>query len=190
MIAPDRAIAGALAIVSFLAMAGCTTLVAPPYAPDYAMIDQLKREKLRPVAVGEFTPTDPEASVNRLTLRGGPFRPPNGTFADYLASAIRSDLADLGILDPKSDRKIHAQLLRNELDVSGIVTGEGRIAILLTVTKAGARIFEREYQADTSFESSFMGAIAVPKGQSEYPRLVRALLARVYTDPAFLAALR
>ena len=190
MIAPSRHLAVFLAIFGFLAMAGCTTLVAPPYAPDYSMIDQLKRERLRPVAVDESTPTDPEASVNRITLRGAPFRPPSGTFADYLTSAIRSDLADLGILDPRSDRKIHAQLLRNELDVSGIVTGEGRIAILLTITKAGARVFEREYQADTSFESSFMAAIAVPKGQSEYPRLVRALLARVYTDPAFLAALR
>ncbi|PLC48420.1 hypothetical protein CR159_17950 [Pollutimonas subterranea] len=38
--------------------------------------------------------------------------------------------------------------------------------------------------------SSFAGAVAIPKGQSEYPNLVRVLLQKVYEEPAFIDAVK
>ena len=55
--------------------------------------------------------------------------------------------------------------------------------------RAGTERLRKTYQARTSFESSFAGAVAIPKGQIEYPSLVRTLLRNVYTDPAFVAAI-
>ena len=58
----------------------------------------------------------------------------------------------------------------------------------LTVTRDDTRRLRKTYTARTTFESSFAGAVAIPKGQLEYANLVRTLLRQVYTDPAFIAA--
>lgn len=59
----------------------------------------------------------------------------------------------------------------------------------LTVTRDGSQRLYKSYAARTTFESSFAGAVAIPKGQIEYPNLVRALLREVYSDPEFVVAL-
>ena len=40
------------------------------------------------------------------------------------------------------------------------------------------------------WDSSFMGAIAIPRAQERYPIMVQKLLAELYTDPAFMGALQ
>lgn len=40
------------------------------------------------------------------------------------------------------------------------------------------------------WESSFAGAIAIPRAQQAYPGLVQRLLAALYADQAFLQALK
>jgi len=80
-------------------------------------------------------------------------------------------------------------LLNNEIAVGGIATGSGFMEVELTVTRKGEQRLKKKYTARTSFESSFAGAVAIPKGQSEYPILVRALLREVYSDPQFVSAI-
>lgn len=181
-----------MAALAFTAivLTGCASFVAPTYSPDYPSIDRLKTTQLGKVAVGEFQPRNPEASINKISLRGASFVSSNGSFAQYLEDAIRSDLTELRVLDPKAEARIEATLLKNDIDVSGISTGEGFMDVKLSVTKRGQTVHEKIYSAKTQFESSFAGAVAVPKGQSEYPRLVRTLLQTVYADPAFIAALK
>jgi hypothetical protein len=180
-------------MISWAAMAvlsGCATFVAPTYSPDYPTIDRLKQSGLDKLAVGQFQPRDTEAPVNRVTLRGAPFRPAEGSFATYLENALRSDLTELRVLDPASTTRVDATLLKNDLDVSGINTGVGEMEVRLTVSRKGSPVLEKIYSARTQFESSFAAAVAVPKAQSEYSNLVRALLQAVYADPAFLAAVK
>ena len=181
-----RRIVSALAIA---ALAGCATLVVPAYSPDYAQIDRLKTQRLKPVAIGDLSPTDPQASVNLLTVRGAPFRPAKGSFVEYLAGAMRSDLAELGIHDPRADTKISLTLLRNEFDV-GIATGGARLSARVSIARAGRTVFEHDYHAEVDFDSSFAAAFAIPKAQLEYGKLVRALLGQVYSDPRFIDTLR
>jgi hypothetical protein len=181
-----------MAVLAFTAVAltGCASFVAPTYSPDYPSIDRLKVAQLGKIAVGEFQPRSPEASVNKINLRGGPFVSPNGSFAQYLEDAIRSDLTELRVLDPRAETRIEATLLKNDIDVSGINTGEGFMDVKLSVIKRGLTVHEKIYSVSTQFESSFAAAVAVPKAQSEYPRLVRTLLQSVYADPAFITAVR
>ena len=180
----------ALLTVTAAALTGCASFVAPTYSPDYPSIDRLKAARLGKVAVGEFQPRSPEAPVNKVTLRGAPFVSPNGSFAEYLEDAIRSDLTELRVLDPKAETRIEATLLKNDIDVSGINTGEGFMDVRLSVIKRGQTVHEKIYSARTQFDSGFAAAVAVPKGQSEYPRLVRTLLQMVYADPAFITAVK
>lgn len=169
---------------------GCAQLLAPPYAPDYEGLDALKRTAPQKAAVSTFQPTDGNAAVNTIGLRGARLLSGSGSFAKYLEEALIGDLKEIGIYDPASRTRIDATLLRNEISVGQIATGTGFIEVELTVTRAdGTRRLRKVYAARTSFESSFAGAVAIPKGQIEYPTLVRTLLRQVYTDPDFIAAI-
>lgn len=173
-----------------LLLSGCTSLVAPAYAPDYEALDRLKATKPGKVAVGQFQPREQSAPVNRITLRGASLAAPAGTFTQYLEDAVVRDLREIGVLDPNSSTRIEALVLKNDVDISGFVTGVGLMEVQFTVTRGTQLRLKKTYRGDTTFESSFAGMVAVPKGQSEYSSLVRALLKVVYSDADFVTAIK
>lgn len=147
----------------------------------------MNTEKL---AIGKVQPDNPAAPVNKITLRGVTLKPQSGTFANYLEDAMRTDLMEMGVYDPAALTKIDVIILKNDIDVSGISTGYGAMEVKLTINNNASSTFEKTYAAYTQFDSSFLGATAVAKGQSEYPNIVRALLQKIYADPAFNEAIR
>ena len=171
-------------------LTGCANFVAGPYSPDYATLDELKAARPGKVQVAEVQPTDPAAPVNRITLRGAPLVSPHTTFANYLQQALLRDLSEIGALDSKSETSVEARVLKNDIDISGFSVGTGRMDVELVVRRGSSERLRKVYQAATQFESSFAGAVAIPKGQIEYARLVQALLKQVYADPQFLAAIK
>jgi hypothetical protein len=173
-----------------LALTGCATIVAPNYSPNYEAIDQLKKISADHISVGTVQPTDPNAKVNHISLRAASLGSPSGTFAKYLENALISDLTEMGFYDASSATRIDATILRNDIDISGISTGSGVMEVNIKITKSGTVSFEKSYLATTQFESSFVGAVAIPKGQSEYPNLVRVLLQQIYSDSAFIQAIK
>lgn len=171
-------------------LSGCASLLAPNYSPDYETIDKLKKLNLQKISVGEFQPRDPTASVNKISLRAASLKAPEGAFSIYLENAIRSDLKEIGILDPASNTKLDATIIKNDIDISGISKGSGIMEVKLTILKNGKQTFDKVYSTATNFESSFAGAVAVGIGQREYPNLVRAFLKDVYNDPEFIHAVQ
>lgn len=177
--------------ISVLLLTGCASLVAPPYSSDYATLDKVKKERgLKAVSLSDFQPIDPNAVVNKIGLRGSSLRAKEGTFSKYIENAMRSDLLEMGIYDASSNTKIFVDLLKNDIDVSGFSKGAGLIEIKLSVKQSENVMFEKNYSANTTFESSFAGAVAIPKGQNEYSNLVKALLQQIYLDRSFLEALK
>lgn len=168
---------------------GCAQLKAPPYAADYEALDRLKASKPASVAVVKVQPTDPNDPVNNLSLRGARLISPSGTFAKYLEDALVNDLKEVSAYDAKSGTRIDARILNNEISVANIVTGTGAMEVQIEVTREGAQRLKKIYKANTSFESSFAGIVAIPAGQAAYSDLVRTLLRQVYSDPQFTAAL-
>ena len=179
--------------VAFCALAvlatGCAQLKAPPYAADYEALDRLKASKPSAVAVVKVQPTDPNDPVNNLSLRGARLVSPSGTFAKYLEDALVGDLKEVSAYDAKSRTRIDARILGNEISVANIVTGTGAMEVQIEVTREGVQRLKKTYKANTSFESSFAGIVAIPAGQAAYSDLVRTLLRQVYSDPQFAAAL-
>ncbi|MGV3581605.1 MAG: hypothetical protein ACO1N8_04800 [Methylophilus sp.] len=169
---------------------GCASLLAPSYSPDYETLDKLKKLNLQKMAVADFQPSDPNSPINKIGLRGGSLKAPEGTFSVYLENAIRSDLKEIGILDQASNTKLVATIIKNDIDISGISKGSGILEAKLTISKNGNQTFEKLYSATTSFESSFAGAVAIGIGQKEYPNLVRAFLKEVYSDSDFISAVQ
>jgi hypothetical protein len=172
------------------ALSGCASFVAPEYSADYAAVDALKRQSLKPASVGKVQPEDPAAKVNNITLRGTKLASPAGTFALYVEQALIRDLTEAGLYDKAAGKRIDMRLLRNDIDVSGFSSGEGDIAVEVTVVNGGATLFKKQFDTKTNFDSSFAGAVAIPKGQSEYPRLVREMLSLMYRDAGLIAALK
>jgi len=172
------------------ALSGCASFVTPEYSADYAAVDALKRQSLKPASVGKVQPEDPGAKVNNITLRGTKLAASTGTFALYVEQALIRDLTEAGLYDKAAGKRLDLRLVRNDIDVSGFSTGEGDIATEVTVTEGGNVLFKKQFDAKTQFESSFAGAVAIPKGQAEYPRLVRELLSVIYRDAGLVAALK
>ena len=179
---------GALCMSGVLA-SGCT-LVAPNYTPDYTALDSLKRQKLSKVAIESVKPRDLSAEVNKISLRGSSLVSSYGSFAQYLEQALISDFTDSNMLDPMSSVRLSTTLLKNDINVAGIVTGNGMIEAEFNVMRDSNVAFDKILSAEIQFDSSFMGSVAIPKGQTEYPNLVRALLKKLYTDKEFIQALK
>jgi len=181
----------ALAALAFAAMGGgCATYVAPTYSTDYESVDRLKGASLGKVAVGAFQPTNPDAPVNRPRLRGAHFASPDGSFVRYIEAALNRDLSEAGLVAADAATRIEGTLLVNDIDVAGIVTGQGRLDVEISVARAGQQRLRKTYRARTSFDSALMGTIAIQQAQAAYPVLVRTLLKQLYADPEFLNAIR
>jgi len=178
-----------LALAS-LQLSGCATFVAPTYSPSYEAIDQTRKVDADRITVGTVQPTDPAADVNSISLRAASLKSASGTFAKYLEAALVSDLKEMGFYDAAGTTRIDATLLKNDIDISGLSVGSGLMEANIKVTRANAVRLDKNYQVTTKFESAFAGAVAIPKGQSEYPNLVRAFLRQVYSDPAFVEAIK
>jgi hypothetical protein len=178
------------AIAFAVLLTGCAALVAPPYAADFEAVDGLKKQSLAKVTVGEVQPRDPAAPVNRISLRGASLVGAQGSFARYLEDALVQDLKELSIYDPASQLRIDAVLLKNDINVAGISTGTGQMEVEMSVVRGTNVRMKKVYSAATEFPSSFAGAVAIPKGQSEYSILVKTLLGKVYRDPEFVNALK
>jgi hypothetical protein len=67
--------------------------------------------------------------------------------------------------------------------------GKGDIAAVFSVTKSGKKIFEKEITAHEEWESSFVGAIAIPNAMNAYPTLVNTLIANLFNDKDFVKAI-
>ncbi len=169
---------------------GCAQLQAPPYSTDFEALDRLKASKPGAVSVAPVQPTDPDHRVNQLSLRGAGMRSPSGTFARYLEDALVQDLKEISAFAPDAKTRLDATILTNDISVGNIATGTGTMEVALTVTRDGRQRLAKTYKANTSFESSFAGIVAIPAGQAAYPQLVRALLREIYSDPQFVTAIR
>ncbi|AEG94889.1 hypothetical protein [Ramlibacter tataouinensis] len=178
------------ALGAFAALAtGCAQFKAGPYGSDYQALDRLKASKPATVAIGAVQPTDPQHKVNNLSLRGAALVSPSGTFSKYLEDALASDLKEISVLDPASKTRLDATIAHNEINVAGFTVGTGAMEVELTVARDGRQRLRKKYQANTTFESSFAGNVAIPAGQAAYGGLVRELLKTVYSDPQFIAAI-
>ena len=171
------------------ALTGCASLVAPPYSTDYEALERLKKPSLEKLAVGKFQPTDSAAPVNRVTLRGTRLNSPSGSFPKYLEDALISDLRDVSLYDSNSQLRIDALVLKNDIDISGVSVGTGVMEVEIAIERSGKPRLKKVYKTDIQFDSSFAGAVAIPKGQTSYGALVRTLLAQVYSDTEFINAI-
>ena len=181
-----------IVLISILALVaiGCSS-IAPKYNTDFNNIAPLRREKVSAARVGSIA-KDPAATadVDALTIRGGRYVSPNGSYTAYLEEALKQELDDARLFDPQSQIEVSAILLRNSLNAAGPATGAAEIEARFFVRNAGVVKYDKVKAAKHTWPSSFVGAVAVPKAQQNYPIVVQKLLGLLFGDPEFISALK
>lgn len=178
------------AAVLALQLTGCATPMGAPQAS----IDntaKLRAAGAAPAALGSFTlaPGKPAGMDQGVSLRGTQVQSPvNNSFAQYLKETLRVELDAAGLLDSASQGVISGTLTESEADAA-IGTGTARLGARFVVTRGQAVTYDRTLSTDASWESSFVGAVAIPLAAGQYQGLYRKLASQLFEDPAFRKAL-
>jgi hypothetical protein len=179
---------GAAAATVLLAT-GCA-VQAPRYQPSIDNVEVMKKVS-PPVAIGAFTVQAGAPGASSISLRGNSMNSPvSPDYAAYLADALRQELVLAGKLDPKSKVEISGLLVKNDIAAGGVSTNSGEIEARFIVKNDGRQRFDKVKRAELNWESSFVGAIAIPKAQQQYPLIVQKLLSQLIVDADFQAALK
>lgn len=171
-------------------LVGCASVTMPPPTASASTVEKLRQTNLAPSSVGKFGVApgrNPDMDRSLSGLRGSSLRAANGSFSQQLREVIIVELKAAGLYDENSQLRIEAQLTDSQADAA-IGTGTARLAAHFTVDRAGTRVFSKEMAVDAQWESSFVGAIAIPAAINQYTALYQALAAKLFADPDFRSA--
>ena len=179
-----------LALAVSVVVSGCSHM-APQYSPSIENVQRLKDADNNNAKVGEFTSSSDPGNYNPIMLRGSKMLSPyKNSYAAYVAEAIKQELALAKKLSPNSDTEITGTLLKNDVGSTDMSVGFAEIHARFVVKRSGQVRYDQVKTVRHEFPSSFAGAIAIPRAIQEYPFAVQNLLAKLYQDPAFIAALK
>lgn len=175
-----------MVLVIAVALTGCT-IKTPPYAASIENNQIIKRSGISPVTVGEISV---EKKLNKISLRGSPLKSSVGaSYGDYLEDALLQELKLAKLWSSVSTTVVSGEIIENDIDVSGFSKGIGLISVKFTVKNNENIVFEKVVTANTEIDSSFIGAIAIPNGQANYPVLIQQLIKTLFSDQEFIKAL-
>lgn len=185
-----RLLAATLGAVA-LVLSGCAT---PPMAAPQATLDSiqaLRAANLAPMMVGAFTagPGHPTEMDRHIVVRAGSMAAPSGSFARYLGDTITADLNGAGRLDAKSGLVLSGVITDSHVD-STMPVAHASLTARFTLTRDGKVVFDKTLSADSSWDSGFLGAVAIPDAFNHYTELFSTLSSKLFADPDFRAAAR
>jgi hypothetical protein len=173
-----------------LTAAGCSQTMGPS-TPSTATVLALRSADFPAMRVGSFAPA-PGMSPRMdkaVTSRSVTLGSPTGSLSGYLGSVVEADLRAAGKLDPQSPLVLSGLLTESDLD-TGMGTGDGTLGAKFTLTKSGTTVYEKTLQAKAEWESSFIGAVAIPAAINGYTALYGKLVDQLVADPDLKAAAR
>jgi hypothetical protein len=179
------------AALAALQLGGCANVTLPAATGSAGNVEKLKTVAATPMGVGEFTASGKALSADKsISVRGAnSVAPTSGSFAQQLRDQLTAELKASGLLDAASNTVVTGVLIENSLD-AGMSTGTGKLGARFQVTRAGKMVFDKEIVATSTWESSFMGAVAIPAAINQYGALYQKLVGQLLDDTEFLAAIK
>jgi hypothetical protein len=181
-------------ILLFLAasvLTGCATGPIGAHQPSLATVQSLRQSNMAPMSVGEFVPaaTLKAGRDKSVSVRGSSLKSPSAdSFSAYLKDALIQDLRSAGKYDAAAATAISGQLAQNELNAAGVSKADATVAARFVVTRNGTSVFEKLVTAAHEWDSSFMGAIAIPEAINQYTQMYARLLDKLFADEEFKKA--
>ncbi|NHZ93614.1 hypothetical protein F2P45_32140 [Massilia sp. CCM 8733] len=178
--------AGVLAVQ----LVGCAPMTMSAPAPSMDNTVKLRNPAFDKVAVGSFSlDASKNASLDKShSIRASGVVAPGGSFAQYLGETLKVELLSAGLLDANAATVITGTLTQTEVDAS-IGTGKGVLAARFVVTRAAQVRYERELKVESTWDSSFVGATAIPAAAREYELQYRKLVSNLLDDEKFRQAI-
>jgi hypothetical protein len=181
--------AGAAVAVLLLAT-GCAQLKLGAPAPSIDNVQKAKASHMAPAQLGRFALADgkPQAMDLGLDVRSNTVSSPvEGSFAQYLKETLAVELKAAGLYDAASPLVLEGRLTDSRLEVP-MSEGKARVAARFTLRRNARALYDKELVAQATWESSFVGAVAIPTAMGRYAQLYRELVGQLLDDPAFRAA--
>lgn len=180
-----------LPLLPALLLAACANVQLGASGATPATVERLRAAQLAPAQVGVFRlAPGKEASMDTTLpgLRGNTLSPAKGSWSQLLKDTLVVELTAAGLYDPASRFVIEGQLTDSRIDAA-IGTGTGRLSARFTVANQGRVVYDKDLAVDARWDSSFVGAIAIPEAMNQYGALHKALVAKLVDDPDFRRAL-
>lgn len=174
-----------------LLVTGCANVKLDATGATPTTVEKLRGAGLASAQAGAFrlAPGKPLAMDSTLSgLRGNTLEPAKGSWSQLLKDTLVIELRAAGLYDEASSIVIEGQLVDSQVDAA-IGTGTGRLAARFSVAKAGRMVFDKELAVDARWESSFIGAVAIPEAMNQYGALYKKLVAMLVDDVDFRRAL-
>ena len=177
-------------VLSVAALASGCSLTAPRYTASLENVQKLKDGDIQSAKVGTFKSEPGPDNPKSISLRGSSLSSPyDDSYAAYLAEALKQELSMAGKLAPDAQIEVSGALQKNDISIP-VSTGTGDITARFIVARGGTVRYDQVKTIHDQFDSSFVGAVAIPRAQEQYPIMVQKLLAELYADPAFIQALK
>lgn len=178
--------------VAALQLTGCAQLKMSPPQPTVDNVTKLRNAEFAPVAVGAFKAdaAKPAGFDKSISMRGANTlgSPTDDSFAAYLAQTLKADLDSARLFDAAAGTVITGTLTTSDIDAA-IGTGTGALGARFVVTRAGTVRFDRVVDVKSSWESSFVAGIAIPRAAMQYEALYRKLVGALADDADFRKAI-
>lgn len=172
-------------------LVGCASVKLPAPAASADTVQQLRSAQLVTARAGTFALAPGKSGeLDRQVggLRGSSVTPESGSFSQYLKDTLVAELKAGGLYDEAADAVIEARLVDSQVDAA-IGTGTARLVARFTVQRAGHLRLDKEFGVDARWESSFVGAVALPMAINQYTALYKSLVAKLFADDEFRRAL-
>ncbi|MES9970052.1 MAG: hypothetical protein ABW092_08465, partial [Candidatus Thiodiazotropha sp.] len=185
---------GRITVILFLGLGlvGCASVKLPAPTAKLETVQTLRFANLAPASVGEFRLADgkdPEMDKRAGGLRGSSVAAESGSFSQQLKDEIVTTLKAAALYDANSPIRIEGLLTDSMVDAA-IKVGTGRLAARFIVDRNGSRVYDKELAVESSWPSSFVGAVAIPKAINEYGALYKKLTEKLFSDKKFRHALK
>jgi hypothetical protein len=187
MVTIGKSLSLATLLAICLLASGCVSMPAPAYQPSISNTEVLLHGKssLAVEAMDAANGVDNKSlSVRGSSLKGGS----DGTFSTYLQEALVAELKTAGRYGPDSSTRIDGTLIKNQLDGGAVKTGTAVVGAHFVVTQSGAAVYDKTLEAQHTWDSSFIGAIAIPAAMENYAAAVQKLIGKLFGDPDFVKA--
>jgi hypothetical protein len=182
--------AAMLVCVAAVVLTGCAQVKLGVPTPSVENIQKAKASPMEPVAIGDFklVPGKSRSLDLGVSIRSNTFYSPfDSSLARYLGETLSAELKAAGLVDPVAKTTISGELTDSSVDAPAS-QGKGSLAARFVVQRDGRTSFDKELKAASSWESSFVGAIAIPEAVNQYVALYRVLVGQLLDDPDFRKA--
>jgi hypothetical protein len=182
----------AVSLVASLQLIGCANISMSQPKATLETTTALRGAAMAPVAIGKFSldPSRPADMDKSISFRGANHVTSSidGSFSQYLRESLRVELEAAGLFDATSKTVVTGTLTQSEADAA-IGTATAKLAARFVVIRADSVKYDKELVVNDSWESSFVGATAIPLAAAHYQGLYRKLTGKLLADAEFRAAL-